>query len=178
MVEIKPVLIHAGHKHLGFSIGDQLWEVESVWGPGGDTYAVTLRRVSQKITNLKPLKRLDIPIGPSGVCVSYDPKWTGLRFSIESIIDIVRPHAWRFISIVDTYHKRRTVELAKEGAMTPKEIDVFYDGLVEGFKRWAWWKDGTQWVGSCGTTLLTAIEEAKKERTEALQTGQVRRIPV
>lgn len=36
-------------------------------------------------------------------------------------------------------------------------------GYIEGLKAYAWWKDGTQYVGSCGTTLTEAIERAKRE---------------
>lgn len=36
-------------------------------------------------------------------------------------------------------------------------------GIIEGLKRFAWWKDGTQFVGTCGTTLKKAIEEVENE---------------
>ena len=38
--------------------------------------------------------------------------------------------------------------------------------LKEGIKMYAWWKDGTQYVGSTGRTLseaISAIDEAVKE---------------
>ena len=34
-------------------------------------------------------------------------------------------------------------------------------GYLAGLETFAWWKDGTQYVGTCGTTLKEAIEEAK-----------------
>ena len=33
------------------------------------------------------------------------------------------------------------------------------EGLIDGLTRYAWWKDGTQYVGTCGTTLKEAIQE-------------------
>lgn len=44
---------------------------------------------------------------------------------------------------------------------------AYYNGLREGLERYAHWKDGVQFVGSCGTTLTAAIratrvEEARK----------------
>ena len=29
----------------------------------------------------------------------------------------------------------------------------------EGVRAWAWWKDGVQYVGTCGTTLARALEK-------------------
>jgi len=35
-----------------------------------------------------------------------------------------------------------------------------YDkGYREGLTAYAWWKDGVQYVGSCGTTLKDALKE-------------------
>ena len=39
-------------------------------------------------------------------------------------------------------------------------IDRAYAAGVEtGFRKYAWWKDGIQYVGSCGTTLEDALKE-------------------
>jgi len=32
-------------------------------------------------------------------------------------------------------------------------------GLREGLTRFAWWRDGVQYVGTCGTTLEAALKE-------------------
>jgi len=46
-----------------------------------------------------------------------------------------------------------------------KELDKldYYDGLYEGMRQgitlYAWWKDGTQYVGTTGRTLKQALEE-------------------
>lgn len=45
-----------------------------------------------------------------------------------------------------------------------KEVRAQYvKGLKAGLTRFAWWKDGEQQVGSCGTTLKKAMEDADKE---------------
>jgi hypothetical protein len=36
-------------------------------------------------------------------------------------------------------------------------------GYIDGLRAFAHWKDGVQYVGTCGTTLKEAIEEAKRE---------------
>lgn len=34
-----------------------------------------------------------------------------------------------------------------------------YDmGYIDGLSAYAWWKDGVQYVGSCGTTLVKALK--------------------
>ena len=37
----------------------------------------------------------------------------------------------------------------------------YYDGFITGFKAYAWWKDGIEYVGSYDTTLKEAIEKAE-----------------
>lgn len=39
----------------------------------------------------------------------------------------------------------------------------FDKGLIEGIKRFAWWKDGVQYVGTTGTTLEKALAEIESE---------------
>ena len=39
--------------------------------------------------------------------------------------------------------------------MANKEADAWEKGV----RTWAWWKDGTQYVGTCGTTLKEALEK-------------------
>lgn len=38
-----------------------------------------------------------------------------------------------------------------------------FDGIVAGMTRFAWWADGEQQVGTCGTTLKQAIADLEKE---------------
>jgi hypothetical protein len=37
--------------------------------------------------------------------------------------------------------------------------DALVRAEVGAVTRWAWWKDGIEYVGSCGTTRVTAIKE-------------------
>ena len=43
----------------------------------------------------------------------------------------------------------------------------FVDGTKHGIEYYAWWKDGVQYVGSCGTTLKEALEKVKNNESEA-----------
>jgi hypothetical protein len=40
---------------------------------------------------------------------------------------------------------------------------VWLEGYIAGIKSYAWWKDGVQYVGTCGRTLAEAIAEAEKD---------------
>jgi len=40
--------------------------------------------------------------------------------------------------------------------------DGFHEGMKEGIKLYAWWKDGIQYVGTTGRTLAEALREAEK----------------
>lgn len=53
--------------------------------------------------------------------------------------------------------------------MSEKDIvREYYNGLVDGVCRFAHWKDGVQYVGTCGKTLKEALEEIKTERKREL----------
>lgn len=43
-------------------------------------------------------------------------------------------------------------------------IAAYRIGVEEGMRRYAWWKDGTEWVGTCGTTLAAAILRFRAHR--------------
>jgi len=45
---------------------------------------------------------------------------------------------------------------------------AYYEGLREGIEQYAHWRDGVQYVGTCGTTLKTALERLKDEERTAL----------
>jgi hypothetical protein len=45
--------------------------------------------------------------------------------------------------------------------MTAEEYVAYIEGIKEGLRQYAWWKDGVQYVGTCGKTLKQAIEEAE-----------------
>lgn len=59
---------------------------------------------------------------------------------------------------------------------TPTERLAYLRGLTSGYQNYAWWKDGTQWVGSCGTrlqtVLLTISKELERLKNLAVKTGE------
>ena len=48
-------------------------------------------------------------------------------------------------------------------ALVQAKNEAWFRGFVSGLTEYAWWKDGEQYVGTCGTTLKKAIEKAKEE---------------
>ena len=58
------------------------------------------------------------------------------------------------------------------------DTTAFLRGLAAGFVAYAWWKDGVQWLGSCGSKLSDAVavinEEA--ERLEEAQSEWAERV--
>lgn len=52
-------------------------------------------------------------------------------------------------------------------------ILAFLHGLTLGLMAFAWWKNGTQYVGTCGTTLkdAMAVVEVEVARIEAMRDG-------
>lgn len=51
------------------------------------------------------------------------------------------------------------------------EINLYYDGIKEGLCRHAWWAEGVQMVGTCGTTLQEAYDKVEHERERALRSA-------
>lgn len=51
--------------------------------------------------------------------------------------------------------------------MTKKEkmkaASAYLQGYIDGLSSFAWWKDGVQYVGTCGTTLQKAIDDVKTD---------------
>ena len=46
---------------------------------------------------------------------------------------------------------------------------AYYNGIREGIEQFAHWKDGEQFVGTCGTTLKTALKRIDEEEKRALE---------
>ena len=44
-----------------------------------------------------------------------------------------------------------------------EKVQKYYEGIINGVSRYAHWKDGVQYVGTCGKTLKEAIEEIEQE---------------
>ena len=49
-------------------------------------------------------------------------------------------------------------------APTKEEVNAYFDGLTSGIEMFAWWKDGIQYVGTCGTTLEAALKEIDSKK--------------
>ena len=49
-----------------------------------------------------------------------------------------------------------------------EEIQTYYSGVAEGIHKYAYWKDGVQYVGTTGKTLKQALEDLKAERKQQL----------
>ena len=45
----------------------------------------------------------------------------------------------------------------------------YYNGIREGIEQYAHWKDGEQFVGTCGTTLKSALKRIDQEEKRALE---------
>jgi hypothetical protein len=47
-------------------------------------------------------------------------------------------------------------------------INAYYDGIIQGLWRHAFWKDGIQYVGNMNTKYTDAIAKVQEERKHAL----------
>lgn len=50
-----------------------------------------------------------------------------------------------------------------------EEINIYYEGVKEGLWKYAYWKDGVQYVGTTGTTLKEAVARVDEERKQQLK---------
>ena len=58
--------------------------------------------------------------------------------------------------------------MSKQNPLTEREaFTCYYDGLEAGVERFAWWKDGVQYVGTTGKTLNEAYADIERERQRA-----------
>ena len=60
----------------------------------------------------------------------------------------------------------QVMDYQKYGVVEALLHEVRAEALIEGVTMYAWWKDGEQWVGSCGTTLKEAIKKIKAKAEE------------
>lgn len=44
-----------------------------------------------------------------------------------------------------------------------ENIQAYYDGIKDGISKYAWWKNGIQYVGTTGKTLKEAYTEVNTE---------------
>lgn len=52
---------------------------------------------------------------------------------------------------------------------TKEEIIAYHEGIKEGMWRYAWYKDGVQYLGSGMTTLKEGIAKVEQECEKALE---------
>jgi hypothetical protein len=52
---------------------------------------------------------------------------------------------------------------------------AYYNGIREGIEQYAHWKDGVQYVGTCGTELKVALSRIDAEEKRALEWLEDRR---
>lgn len=50
-----------------------------------------------------------------------------------------------------------------------EEIHTYYDGVKEGIWKYAYYKDGVQYVGTTGKTLKEALAEVDEEKRKMLK---------
>ena len=67
-------------------------------------------------------------------------------------------------------HWFEQIESAILANNTKHAIEIYEHAIrkakIDAVTEWAWWKDGTQYVGTCGNTLATAINMIQKEPVE------------
>ena len=68
-------------------------------------------------------------------------------------------------TVGETFNPDVDSKICKHG-FSVCEVCAFHAGMIEGVRLYAWWKDGVQYVGSCGTTLTEAVERIKKEKVK------------
>jgi len=56
-----------------------------------------------------------------------------------------------------------------DGFMSTGEAEAYFDGAAAGIRCFAWWRDGTQYVGTTGTSLASALDELDAARATALK---------
>jgi len=52
---------------------------------------------------------------------------------------------------------------------------AYHEGVREGLEMYAHWKDGVQYVGTCGKTLKQALAEVDKQEEDVLASLQDRK---
>ena len=47
--------------------------------------------------------------------------------------------------------------------------EAYYNGIRDGIRQYAWWRDGVQYVGTTGTSLKDALKDIDEEEKRALE---------
>lgn len=57
----------------------------------------------------------------------------------------------------------------QEQYLQEAQTRAYYKGLREGVGKFAWWKDGTQYVGTTGSTLKSVFHDIDNFESEDLE---------
>ena len=49
-----------------------------------------------------------------------------------------------------------------------REVQQYFSGLREGLRMFAWWKDGVEYLGTCGTKLKDIQKEMDEKEAKAI----------
>lgn len=60
------------------------------------------------------------------------------------------------------------VATAVEQVLAVEKVKAYYDGYRAGLNEYAWWKDGTEYVGTCGVLLKDAIAIVRRYENNSL----------
>ena len=71
-------------------------------------------------------------------------------------------------ALIESKRLETLVDKLLAGTPEPDAKAAFLCAFIAGLREYAWWKDGVQYVGTCGTTLQQAIDRAKREAGQHL----------
>ena len=120
-------------------------EVRALWGDGDDYHTVFVAADTMGTMEDELAEALRILGNPTA-----EPKVVGVLCSKHGNWD-----KWKKVPEVLECPVCLKDKLAEMGRRIAEAHD---QGLREGITRYAHWKDGVQYVGSCGTTLTDALQ--------------------
>ena len=92
--------------------------------------------------------------------------YEAIRDEVRKLGDWSAYDAWQKATDEIGRLKGEMFELRKELDQEIKKLDeVYRKGWEDGVTLFAWWKDGVQYVGTCGNTLKKALEEIMPEHS-------------
>lgn len=56
----------------------------------------------------------------------------------------------------------------QEQYLQQTQTQAYYKGMREGVEKFAWWKDGTQYVGTTGSTLKSVLHDINRFEADDL----------
>jgi 1,2-phenylacetyl-CoA epoxidase catalytic subunit len=93
-----------------------------------------------------------------------DDDSTKARQRLAEACDEVHRLHWDALLAAGHEAEKIAMFLGPRDETTSTEVrgDRYYNGFVAGLAAYAWWKDGTQYVGTTGKTLERALEQARE----------------